>query len=154
MGRSLLSTHPVAKLWPENCHASWCSVSQCCTFRSRRGDAVSMMRLRRSDLPATPAWPAEPFLFCASPWLEPRLRGAGQQHQRPWLQQCMCWASFQEACVMLVPVQRPHKARKLLRTPVTFLIFMLTVLCKRICSSSSVFFTDCIPLSRYISTSC
>ena len=47
-----------------------------------------------------------------------------------------------------------HKARKLLRTPVTFLIFMLIVLCKRICSSSSVFFTDCIPLSGYISTSC
>ena len=23
------------------------------------------------------------FLFCASPWLEPRIGGAGQQHQRP-----------------------------------------------------------------------
>ena len=120
--------------------------------RNLSGTTASMMRLRRSDLQATPAWPAEPFLFCASPWLEPRLSGAGQQHQRPWLQQCMRWASFQEACV---PVQRPHtQGRKLLRTPVTFLIFMLTVLCKRICSSSSVFFTDCIPLSGYISTSC
>ena len=73
--------------------------------RNLSGTTASVMRLRLSNLPAMPAWPAASFLFCASPWLDPRFSGAGQQHQRPWLQQCMRWASFQEACV---PVQRPH----------------------------------------------
>ena len=64
------------------------------------------------------------------------------------------WAAHQLRYLMLVPVRPPRKARKRALTPVTFWILqIITIVYNGICCSSSIFFTNCIPLFHTIITS-